>query len=125
MVVLVFHVLLTRARTIARHFGISLTDRQHGRPYTCRWGHRDVGASARIDPHGATRRPLAVVLEEAAVKILCVRARSLRIESELPEGRCGHHARRPAAGLDQGMALLARQPVPNRPRWLGIAGLLP
>jgi hypothetical protein len=44
---LVFHVLLTRARTVARHLEIPLTDRQHGLPYTCRRGHRDVGASAR------------------------------------------------------------------------------
>ena len=41
---LVFHVLLTCARTVARHCEVSLTDRQHGLSYTCRWGHRAVGA---------------------------------------------------------------------------------
>jgi hypothetical protein len=42
------------------------------------------------------------------------------IRRELPEGRREHHARRqaaPVASLDQSMAFLARQPVPNRPRW--------
>jgi len=114
VVVLVFHVLLTRARTVARHFGISLTDRQHGLPYTCRWGHRDVGASARIDPHGATRRPLAVVLGEAAVKI--PRAPGAPSGSRWMCRKVGVSITRTAlavAGLDQGMAHLARQPVPD------------
>ena len=59
------------------------------------------------------------------MKIPRVPVRPLLIEVELPERRREHHARHTVAGLDQSMALLARQPVPNRPRWLGIAGLLP
>ena len=69
LVELVFHVLLTRARTVERHFDISLTDRQHGLPYTCRWGHRALSASATFfaDPHGARNSLIRIEAKHKAL----------------------------------------------------------